>query len=74
MVSKQRIWLQGRRLKKSLTSQLDKIGISPRHVKAYTFKDDIIDTWFQLLEKSGKLKLLEIRRLDELGKVRDPNY
>lgn len=48
--------------------------MSHRPIKTYTFNNNIVDTWFQPLENSGKFKLLEIRHPDEVGNVRDPNY
>lgn len=44
--------------------------MSLRSIKTYTFKNDNVDTWFQLLE----MKLPEIRYPDQEEKVRDPNY
>lgn len=54
------------------SSQSDKNGISP--TKTYSFKNDIVDTWFHLLEKSSKLKLPKIRHPDEVGTLGDSNY
>lgn len=64
----------GSRDKAIKSSHPAKTGTSPRPVETYTFKDDIIDTWFYLLEKSDKLKLPEICRPDEVGRVGGPNY
>lgn len=38
------------------------------------FDDDNVDTWFNLLEKSGRLKLSELKNPEDAGKGRDPNY
>lgn len=38
------------------------------------FKNEVVDIQFQLLEKSGKLKLPKICHPDEVGKLGDPNY
>jgi len=46
----------------------------PRANKLYSFKDEHVVSLFKLLQKSNKLKLLEIRRPKELGKTDDPSY
>lgn len=46
----------------------------PLAAKTYSFEDDIVNPWFDLLKKSSKLKLQEIRCPNEVGKVRDSNY
>nr|ABD63154.1 hypothetical protein 20.t00006 [Asparagus officinalis] len=45
-----------------------------RAPKQYSFKEEHVDTLFQLLRKNNKLQLPEIRKPDEAGKVDDPNY
>ena len=42
--------------------------------KLYSFKDEHMVSLFKLLQKSNRLKLLEIRRPEEVGKTVDPNY
>ena len=44
-----------------------------RASKAYIFKDEHVISLFKLLQKSNKLKLPEIRRPDEVGKLDDPS-
>ena len=46
----------------------------PRGNKTYSFKDEHVVSLFKLLQKSNRLKLLEIRRPEEVGKKKDPNY
>ena len=46
----------------------------PRANKLYSFKDEQVVSLFKLLQKSNKLKLLEIRHPEEVGKTDDPNY
>ena len=46
----------------------------PRANKLYSFKDEHVVSLFKLLQKSNKLKLLEIRRPKELGKTDNPSY
>ena len=45
-----------------------------RAPKQYSFKEEHVDTLFQLLRKNNKLQLPEVRKPDEAGKVDDPNY
>ena len=42
--------------------------------KLYSFKDEHVVPLFKLLQKSNKLKLPEIKRLEEAGKSDDPGY
>jgi len=42
--------------------------------KLYSFKDEHVVSLFKLLQKSNKLKLPEIRHLEEVGKTDDPSY
>ena len=42
--------------------------------KLYSFKDEQMVSLFKLLQKSNKLKLSEVRRLEEVGKTNDPSY
>ena len=42
--------------------------------KQYSFKDKHVVSLFKLLHKSDKLKLLEARRPEEVGKIDNPNY
>jgi len=44
---------------------------SPRQ---YSLKDEQVVTIFYLLSKDNKLKLLKVRRLNEVGRTNDPNY
>jgi len=46
----------------------------PRENKSYSFKDEHVVSLFKLLQKSNKLKLLEIRRPKVVGKTNDPDY
>ena len=40
----------------------------------YSFKDELVDSLFKLLNKSNRLKLPEDRRPEEVGKTDNPNY
>jgi len=42
--------------------------------KQYSFKDEQVITIFHLLQKGNKLKLPEVRRPNEVGRTKDPNY
>ena len=42
--------------------------------KNYSFKDEHVDSLFKLLNKSNRLKLPEVRRLEDVGKTDNPNY
>ena len=42
--------------------------------KQYSFKDEHVDSFFKLLNKSNRLKLSEDRRPKEVGKTDNPNY
>ena len=42
--------------------------------KLYSFKDEHVVSLFQLLQKSDKLKLLDARRPEKVGKTDDPSY
>ena len=46
----------------------------PRGSKSYSFKNEYVVSLFNLLQKSNRLKLAEIRRPKEVGKTEDPNY
>jgi len=46
----------------------------PRANKQYSFKDKHFDSLFKLLNKSNRLKLVEARRPEEMGKTDNPNY
>jgi len=46
----------------------------PRTNKSYSVKDEHVVSLFKLLQKSNRLKLLEIRCPEEVGKTDDPNY
>ena len=46
----------------------------PHENKSYSFKDEHVVSLFKLLQKSNRLKLPEIRRPEEVGKKKDPNY
>jgi len=46
----------------------------PRANKSYSFKDEHVVLLFKLLQKNNRFKLIEIRRLEEVGKIDDPNY
>jgi len=43
-------------------------------LKQCSSKDEQVATIFHLLQKGGKLKLPEVRRPNEVGRVNDPNY
>ena len=45
----------------------------PRANKQYAFKDEHVDSLFKLLNKSNRLKLLEARRFEEVGKTDNPD-
>ena len=58
-------------------TQLDRRGMAlgqARANKSYSFKDEHVVSLLKLLQKSNRLKLLEIRHLEEEGKTDDPNY
>jgi len=42
--------------------------------KVYSFKDEQVVTIFNLLDKGNKLKLLEVCRPNEVGRINDPSY
>ena len=42
--------------------------------KLYSFKDEHMVSLFKLLQKSNKLKFLEVRCPEEVGKSDDPSY
>ena len=42
--------------------------------KSYSFKDEHVVSLLKLLQKSNRLKLSEIRHLEEEGNTDDPNY
>ena len=42
--------------------------------KSYSFKDEYVVSLFKLLQKSNRPKLLEIKRLEDVGEAEDPNY
>ena len=42
--------------------------------KQYSFKDEQAVAIFHLLHKGNKLKLPDVRRLNEVGRTSDPNY
>ena len=42
--------------------------------KLYSFKDEHVVFLFKLLQKSNKLKLSEIKHLEEVGNTDDPSY
>ena len=42
--------------------------------KQYSFKDAHVVALFKLIHKNNKLKLLEARCHEEVGKTDDPNY
>jgi len=46
----------------------------PRSNKPYSFKDENVVSLFKLLQKSNRLKLLEIRQPEEVWKADDLNY
>ena len=65
------------KVKSPLKPQSTREGGAPgqaRTTKAYFFKDEHVISLFKLFQKSNKLKLLEVRRPDEIGKTDDPNY
>jgi hypothetical protein len=42
--------------------------------RQYSFKEEQVVTIFHLLNKGNKLKLPEVKRPEEVGRVNDPNY
>ena len=46
----------------------------PRANKLYSFKDEHVVSLFKLVQKSNKLKLLDIRQPEDVGKTDDPSY
>jgi len=42
--------------------------------KQYSFKDEQVVAIFYLLHKGNKLKLPDVRRPNEMGRMNDPNY
>ena len=46
----------------------------PRANKHYSFKDERVDSLFNLLNKSNRLKLPKSRHPEEVGKTDNPNY
>jgi len=42
--------------------------------RQYSFNNEHVVTLFHLLNKGNKLKLLEVRRPDEVGQTNDPDY
>ena len=52
-------------------------GMAPgqaRVNKLYFFKNEHVVSFFKLLQKNNKFKLLEVRRPEEVGKTNDPSY
>jgi len=45
----------------------------PRANKQYSFKDEHVDSFFKLLNKSNRLKLSEARCPEEVSKTDNPN-
>jgi len=58
-------------------TQSVKGGVAPGQARAnkrYSFKDEHVVFLFKLLQKSNKLKLMEVRRPEEVKKTDDLNY
>jgi len=58
-------------------TQLVRGGMAPNQAhtnKLYSFKAEHMVSLFKLLQKSNRLKLSEIRRLEEVEKTNDPSY
>jgi len=67
----------GTEVKSLSKTQSVRKGMAPSQAcanKRYSFKDDHVVSLFKLLQKSNKLKLPEIRRLEEVGKIDNLSY
>jgi len=65
------------KVKSPSKTQLVKGRMAPDQARAnklYSFKDEHVVSLFKLLQKSNRLKLLEIRCPEEAGKTDNPSY